>query len=121
DVGSIQVLKGPQGTLFGRNSTGGAILTYPQAPTYDFGGYVNAAYGDYDYRATKAAVNLPLVDGKAALRLATQIQRRDGYTENVGPGNDQDQLDSQSFRASLLLEPTESLKNVTILDYHRND
>lgn len=121
DVGSIQVLKGPQGTLFGRNSTGGAILTYPQAPTYDFEGYVNQGLGDYGYNATKGAINLPIVDGKAALRLAAQVQRRDGYTENVGPGNDQDQLDSQSFRASLLLEPTENLKNVTILDYHKND
>ncbi|MFA5495094.1 MAG: TonB-dependent receptor [Porticoccaceae bacterium] len=121
DIGSIQVLKGPQGTLFGRNSTGGAILTYSQKPTYDFGGYVQGSVGEYDYRGTEAAVNLPLVDGKAALRLATQIQRRDGYTKNVGVGADPDQLDSQSFRASLLLEPTENISNLTVLDYHKND
>src|SRR3546814_951878 len=48
DLGSVQVLKGPQGTLFGRNTTGGAILYYPTAPSYELEGYAMVAYGNYD-------------------------------------------------------------------------
>jgi len=69
DLQSIQVLKGPQGTLFGRNPSAGAILIYPQAPTYDLGGYVEGSVGNYDLRTLEGVVNLPIVDGKVALRV----------------------------------------------------
>lgn len=59
DLSSVQVLKGPQGTLFGRNTTGGAILYYPTTPTYEFEGYVQASYGSYDARIAEAAINIP--------------------------------------------------------------
>ena len=70
DLSSVQVLKGPQGTLFGRNTTGGAILYYPTAPNYDIGGYVTAAYGNYDARILEGALNIPVVADIAALRVA---------------------------------------------------
>ncbi|MFA7553115.1 MAG: TonB-dependent receptor [Spongiibacteraceae bacterium] len=121
DVKSIQVLKGPQGTLFGRNTTGGAILTYATSPTYEMGGYISAEVGDYSTRNTEGAINIPIIDDKLAVRLAGQIQRRDGYTKDVGIGNDQDQVDSQSLRASILFEPTDSITNLTTLDYYQSD
>lgn len=120
DIGSVQVLKGPQGTLFGRNTTGGAILTYPQKPTHEFGGYVETGIGNYNYRAVEGAINVPLTDG-VALRFAGQTQKRDGYTENIGQGHDLDQLDSESYRLSLLVEPSDYFSNLSIVDYHLND
>lgn len=121
DVGSVQILKGPQGTLFGRNTTGGAILTYPEAPDYDFGGYLKLGATDYSGSIIEGAANLPLIEDKLALRLAGQTQRRDGYTENIGAGKDQDDRDSESIRASILFEPNENIRNLTVIDYHRND
>ncbi|WP_231735497.1 TonB-dependent receptor [Novosphingobium sp. CCH12-A3] len=120
DLGSVQVLKGPQGTLFGRNTTGGAILYYPTAPNYELGGYVQASYGSYDARIAEAAVNLPLIDQKVALRIAGQYQKRDGWTKNIGIGQDADDLNSRAIRGSLLLEPFDGLKNTTVVDYYRN-
>jgi iron complex outermembrane recepter protein len=120
DLSSVQVLKGPQGTLFGRNTTGGAILYYPTTPSYDFEGYVQASYGSYNARIFEAAINIPLADQKAALRISGQYQKRDGWTKNIGIGNAADDLNSQAIRGSLLLEPVEGLTNTTIVDYYRN-
>jgi iron complex outermembrane recepter protein len=120
DLSSVQVLKGPQGTLFGRNTTGGAILYYPTTPTYDFEGYVQASYGSHESRIAEAAINIPIADQKAALRISGQYQKRDGWTQNIGIGNDPDDLNSRALRGTLLLEPVEGLTNTTIVDYYRN-
>ncbi len=119
DVGSIQVLKGPQGTLFGRNTTGGALLLYPTAPGYDLEGYGQVTLGSYNETTFEGAVNVPIVSEHIALRLAGQIARRDGYTKNHGIGGDLDDRNNNAFRASLLIEPVEGLKNVTVLDWYR--
>ncbi|MCI4592328.1 TonB-dependent receptor [Sphingobium sp. BYY-5] len=119
DVGSIQVLKGPQGTLFGRNTTGGALLLYPVAPDYDFGGYGQVTLGSYNERTFEGAVNVPVVDDRVALRLAGQIARREGYTRNYGIGGDLDDRHNNAIRASLLIEPVDGFKNVTVLDYYK--
>lgn len=120
DLSSVQVLKGPQGTLFGRNTTGGAVLYYPTIPSYDLEGYVQASYGSYDARVAEAAINLPLIDQRVALRVAGQYQKRDGWTRNIGVGNDADDLNSRALRATLLFEPADGLMNTTIVDYYRN-
>lgn len=120
DLASVQVLKGPQGTLFGRNTTGGAILYYPTMPNYETGGYVQASYGSYNAVIAEGAINLPIVDQKVALRISGQYQKRDGWTKNIGIGKDADDLNSRALRATLLLEPVAGLKNTTIVDYYRN-
>lgn len=120
DLSSVQVLKGPQGTLFGRNTTGGAILYYPTTSTYDFEGYVQASYGSLNARIAEAAINIPIADQKVALRISGQYQKRDGWTKNIGVGSDADDLNSRALRGTLLLEPTEGLINTTIIDYYRN-
>src|SRR3546814_16257243 len=74
------VLKGPQGTLFGKNTLGGAVVIASQEPTYNFGGYVQGIYGRYDRRELEGAVTVPIVDGKVALRVAGQIRRQDPRT-----------------------------------------
>jgi iron complex outermembrane recepter protein len=121
DISSIQVLKGPQGTLFGRNTTGGAVLYTPAAPTYDFGGEVSLIAGNYADHETKAVLNLPLSDQTVALRLAGDLHQRDGYTQNLGVGGALDNVDSKAMRVSLLLDPMAGLRNVTIFDYYQND
>ena len=120
DLASVQVLKGPQGTLFGRNTTGGAILYYPTAPSYDLTGSISASYGNHDARILEGSLNVPLISEKVALRFAGQLQKRDGWTKNIGIGDNPDDLNSQAFRVSLLLEPFEGFSNTTIFDYYRN-
>lgn len=82
DVESIQVVKGPQGTLVGRNSTGGAILYDTRQPTSGYGGYVRATMGDYGRREVQGALNVPLTD-TVAIRVAGSSSRQDGYLRNI--------------------------------------
>jgi iron complex outermembrane receptor protein len=119
DLANIQVLKGPQGTLFGRNTLGGALLIKPEAPTYEFGGYARAEYGRFDYRTVEGAVNIPLVQDKVALRLAGQVRRQDGTIKNLSGGPDFNDIHQDSFRVSLLLEPFEGFSNLTIYDWFK--
>jgi iron complex outermembrane receptor protein len=121
DLANLQVLKGPQGTLFGRNTLGGAILIAPQQPSYDFGGYASASYGNYNERTFEGAINLPIVDGHWAARLSGQIRRRDGVTKNLSGGPDFDDVDQNSFRAILLGQPVEQVKNTLMFDFFHAD
>ncbi|MFA7552899.1 MAG: TonB-dependent receptor [Spongiibacteraceae bacterium] len=121
DMANIQVLKGPQGTLFGRNTTGGAILYTPEAPTHEFGGYIGGTLGDYDHRRIQGAVNVPIIQDKVAVRIAADMNKRDGYTENIGVGEDLDGTDTKSLRVSLLIEPTENISNTFIFDHYKSE
>lgn len=121
DLASIQVLKGPQGTLFGRNTLGGAVLISPQAPTFDFSGYIEGTYGRFDYRSVEGAINIPIVTDKIALRAAGQVRRQDGRTKNFNGGPDFDDVHQDAFRVSLLIEPADGIKNTTIFDWFKAD
>lgn len=119
DVSSIQVLKGPQGTLFGRNTTGGAVLVY-SAPAVDtLEGYGRITVGDYNWREFEGAVNLPL-SPVFALRVAGNVVKRDGYVKDIGVSGDQANLNSRAFRVTLKIQPTDDISNVTIYDYFRS-
>jgi len=120
DLANIQVLKGPQGTLFGRNTLGGAILINPQAPTDEFEGYVEATYGRFDYLELEGAINIPLGD-IGAFRAAGQIRRQDGRTRSLDGGPALDNIDQDSLRLSLRLEPMDGLTNTTIFDWYDAD
>ena len=78
DLQNTQVLKGPQGTLFGRNTTGGAIIVEPQRPTDRLEGYGEASAGDYDMVRGQAVLNVPLAD-TFKIRLGVDRMKRDGY------------------------------------------
>jgi iron complex outermembrane receptor protein len=126
DLDNIQVLNGPQGTLFGRNTTGGAILFQTKRPTDRFEGYVDASLGNYSSRDFEFALNLPVVEDRVLLRLAGRHQKREGYTRTLGtPGHpngiDLDNRDNQSARISLTLRGDDSFQNDTILDYYKSD
>jgi iron complex outermembrane receptor protein len=129
DLQSVQILKGPMGTLFGRNSTGGAVLLVPQAPELNStSGYVRLQAGTYENAQLEGAINIPIATDTAALRLAGFAWHRKGYMRTVGGRTDYlgRVLPSQRFanqdvaelRASLLLQPSDSISNTTILTYH---
>src|SRR3546814_635721 len=113
DIASIQVLKGPQGTLFGRNTIGGAIIIQPEAPNYEFGGYVKGEYGRFDYRTLEGAINIPIVQDKAAVRFAGQIRRQDGSIKNLSGGPDFNDM-HQDARSE---EHTSELKSLMRISY----
>jgi iron complex outermembrane receptor protein len=122
DLESVQVLKGVQGTLFGRNMTGGAILVEPKHPLLgEFGGEIRAQLGNHAMRDLFAAVNVPIGDA-VALRLAGKIRRRDGWAHEVTSGLDYDNQHYDSFRASLLVKPSTRFQSLTIFDwFHSNE
>jgi iron complex outermembrane receptor protein len=120
DVQAVQVLKGPQGTLFGRNTTGGALLIYSVAPSMEFGGYGQVDFGNFNKHSVQGAVNLPIIDGKLAVRLAADLEQQTGYTRNVTTGNNQDNTDMRSARLSVLFQPNEKIKDVLVMDYNRS-
>jgi iron complex outermembrane receptor protein len=123
DLASVQVLKGPQGTLFGKNATGGNVLFEPQRPTDQFGGYLQAQAGDYDDHEFEGALNLPIFEDKVMLRISGAFARREGYTKDVGPdydGKRYDNLGYESFRAELLVHPIDALENYTIYRYYHS-
>ena len=104
DLESIQVLKGPQGTLFGRNATGGAVLYQATKPSDQFGGYLNAGYGNYNNREVEGAINIPITSG-VAIRLAGKTQQRDGFQHDLLNDTYLGSVDSQVGRVSLLIKP----------------
>ena len=122
DLQNVQVLKGPQGTLFGRNTTGGAILVVPQKPTSSLEGYIEGSVGNYDMKRIQAVVNLPLSDN-FRLRLGVDHQQRNGYENNdsgVGPPKLND-VDYTAVRVSLVADITPNIENYTILSYLLSD
>lgn len=115
DLDRVEVLKGPQGTLYGRNATGGAINIISRKPTFKFGGDVSAEYGAFNQFVGEGALNVPLASNVAA-RLAVQIARHDGYFSD-GTG-DQNQ---QSARLTLRALPTPELELILRGDYSHED
>ena len=121
DLQNLQVLKGPQGTLFGRNTTGGAILLVPQRPTGRLEGYVEGTYGNYDQKRVQAVLNIPLSD---TFRIRAGVDRnlRDGYMRNktnVGPRDFAD-VNYWAARLSIVGDLAPDLENYTIFSYNRS-
>lgn len=120
DLSSIQAVSGPQGTLFGKNSTGGAVLFVANRPSDEIGGYVEGRFGSYNLREGTAVVNLPVND-MFALRFGARVTMRDGIVENL-TGPDLQAIDHRSVRVSGLFKPNETFSNYTTFNYaHRDD
>jgi iron complex outermembrane receptor protein len=116
DLQSIEVLKGPQGTLFGRNTTGGAILFNPVKPKDDYSGYVQGRVGNFNDHELEGAVNFPLIPEKLDLRIAGYTARRDGFTTNVVTGEKLDDRNVDGYRVSLEAHITDTLDNLLVVD-----
>ncbi|WP_197524545.1 TonB-dependent receptor [Novosphingobium resinovorum] len=105
DLERVEVLRGPQGTLFGRNTTGGAINLIANKPVYELTGSVRASYGNYDAVNGQIVLNAPLVDDQLAVRVAYQHNQRDGYGRSLYTGQSLADQNVDFFRAQLLIEP----------------
>ena len=118
DLQSVDVLKGPQGTLFGRNTTGGAVLFEPQRPDLSrLTGYGQLLAGDYDRVQGEGAINLPVVEGKLAIRIAGQVESREGYTRDVNTGVDYDNRHYRAARIGVLFQPNDQVENYFLANY----
>jgi iron complex outermembrane recepter protein len=114
DLERIEVLKGPQGTLYGRNATGGSLNVIPRRPSLDrIGGEGSVEIGNYNSKKVSAAVNLP-VGETVALRLATQWVDRDGY---LSDGTDDEE--GKAFRGTLLVQPNDGFSATIVADYFK--
>ncbi|ATE63910.1 TonB-dependent receptor [Rhizorhabdus dicambivorans] len=120
DLQSVQVLKGVQGTLFGRNMTGGAVLVEPNHPVLgEFGGEVRGQYGNYDMTDLYGVVNVAIGDN-FAIRVAGKTRKRDGWAKEVTTGRDYDNQNFDTFRVSTLWEPIEGLQTLTVGDWYKS-
>lgn len=120
DLGSVQVLKGPQGTLFGRNTTGGAVLFNPAKPTDQFGGTFSVSGGNYDLWRGTLVLNVPLSE-QLMVRVAGQITRRDGYNYNLTNGLRTDDERTESGRLSVRWKPSDTITNDLVFNYFHQD
>ena len=121
DLERIEVLRGPQGTLFGQNSTGGAMNVVTQAPSTD-GTYGSAdlTLGDHGLTKLRAAINKPLND-KMAMRASFISNKRHGFTDNLTTGQDLDDADSISARVRVKYEPSEDFRANFTAQYFDED
>jgi len=126
DVERVEVLRGPQGTLFGRNTSAGALNVINVRPDLEeFGGFANISYGNFDHLSLQGAINIPIAEGKVAARLTGAYRNRDGFVdlidangESLGDSNDADQL---YIRGQIGFEEDNGVKGRVIIDYSESD
>jgi iron complex outermembrane receptor protein len=123
DIADVQVLKGPQGTLFGKNTTGGALLVTTQLPTDNFEGYADFKYGSFNYIYSEGAINIPIVRDKVDFRVSFATTDMDGYIKDLLDSGTKDDKHEKSVRLQLRVKPTDDL-TIDILGeygYHHDD
>lgn len=125
DVERVEVLRGPQGTLFGRNTSAGALnITNKRPDLNEFGGFVNATYGNFDQMSVQGAINAPIIEDTLAFRLTGAYRKRDGFVDiidsagnSVGDSNDVDQY---LVRGQLGYESDSGIQARLIVDYSKS-
>jgi iron complex outermembrane receptor protein len=109
DIDHIEILRGPQGTVFGKNTTAGAISIATQKPSFTFGAEAEASYGQQNFRQVKGAITGPLIADLAAFRLSGSMTKRDGVIWNQRYGTYQNSIDNAALRGQILLTPSPNL------------
>ncbi|EAQ28991.1 TonB-dependent receptor [Erythrobacter sp. NAP1] len=126
DIERVEVLRGPQGTLFGRNTSAGALnITTNRPDVTEFGGFANATYGNFDLINVQGAINVPVVEDTLALRLTGAYRERDGFIDILDPnGNEIGEsglIDQHLVRAQLGYEGESGVTARFIFDYSANN
>lgn len=119
DIERVEVLRGPQGTLYGKNTIGGAVNVITRKPDDEFGGSVQAGYGNYNHVNLRGTLNVPLSDS-AAVRLTGFASSHDGWMENLN-GPDTNDKDVWGARLAARLEPTDRLLVEATAEYVKAD
>jgi outer membrane receptor protein involved in Fe transport len=121
DVERVEVLRGPQGTLYGRNATGGVVNIITAKPTDSFEAMVRGEVGNFGTRKVRGMVNLPIVGDKLMVRAAGSYVKRDGFVENTFNGHQVDDRDLYSTRISVAFNPTEKLRTDFMWEHFNED
>ncbi|HEX7821247.1 MAG TPA: TonB-dependent receptor [Sphingobium sp.] len=117
DIEQVEVLRGPQGTLYGKNTTAGAINITTSEPSFNFGGKAELSVGNIGFKQAKATISGPLSD-KLAVRLSSSFTDRDGTIYNVATNQRVNSQDNLGIRGTLLWKPTDTLKIYLTADYN---
>ncbi|MCU0948110.1 MAG: TonB-dependent receptor plug domain-containing protein, partial [Porphyrobacter sp.] len=120
DVAQVEVLRGPQGTLYGKNTTAGAVNIRTNQPTFTFEGNAEVSLGNYEFKQARAAVSGPLSE-TLAVRVAASLTDRRGTIVNVTSREDIQSLDNIGVRAQLLWQPADTLKITLSGDYNKQE
>jgi iron complex outermembrane receptor protein len=121
DVERIEILRGPQGTLFGKNTTAGALNIVTNSPGADFEAWAQMSLGSDDLAQLSGAINAPLVPGRLAFRLSAFDSARNGFVYNETTGQHLGEIDRNGARAQLLWTPAESTRLRFIAEYNSQD
>jgi len=121
DLQRVEVLRGPQGTLYGRNATAGVVNIISAKPTFHYEAKLSADVANYNSTRVEGMINLPLVDDRVALRLAGAWTKRDGYDTNEITGNRIDGRNLWSTRLSLRIDPTDHFRTNLIWEHFEED
>lgn len=121
DLERIEVLRGPQGTLYGRNATGGVVNLITAKPTRDLTGYIRATYGNFDLITVEAAVGGPIAGDKVLGRIAVRTEDRSGYGINEFSGREIDDAKHRAIRGHVQFLPTEDVSLLLTGDWYRED
>ena len=121
DVSQVEVLRGPQGTLYGRNATAGVVNLISAKPGDQFEAMVSADLGNYQNRRFEGMINIPIVDDRVDLRIAGEWTKRNGYTFNAFTDTSIDGRDLWSGRMTLGFKPTEKLQTTLVWEHFSED
>ena len=120
DQERVEILRGPQGTLFGRNATGGLVHYISRRPTDEFEAYGNISFAENEHVRFEGAASAPLTDS-LSVRLSGFVNNHDTFVDNIGTGNDGNEADTWAVRGQALFSPTDHLDVLFKLEYYETD